>query len=423
MSARARHRRLARHRPRLRRAPGPRGPVASSSPRAAPRRRWRPSRPRGLAGMSSSSSTSATLARMGGGRRSPDRARRRASTPPACSARSGRRATVDPAAFADALRVNVLGTFLAAARDRAGTARIPGRVRGLLGRRRDRAAPALRRLRGVEGRGACGSSRIWPPTGCGPTPSPRGSSPRACTTRRSQAGAARAGADYFERTQRDLEAGGTSPDVAAELVVLAALGRCAGISGRLLSAPWDRGARRVPAAAREPNLATLAHRRPVLREVARWHPRDPPRPRSSAARRSAFAESLDVNWSDELESLHEESSRDHFLDVWRGRRARRAAAAHPGGAAGRPRRRGAPAATCSRTCTPRIPGRDADRGRPRGRRAATGRTRTCPTRSCCSRTCATCRWPTPASTRVVSAEPARARPGRRGRAARSSSAC
>jgi hypothetical protein len=23
-----------------------------------------------------------------------------------------------------------------------------------------------------------------------------------------------------------------------------------------------------------------------------------------------------VNWSDELEDLHEESSRDHFIDVW-----------------------------------------------------------------------------------------------------------
>ena len=31
---------------------------------------------------------------------------------------------------------------------------------------------------------------------------------------------------------------------------------------------------------------------------------------------SAFAEALDVNWSDELEELHQESSRDHFLDVW-----------------------------------------------------------------------------------------------------------
>src|SRR3954454_17660716 len=24
----------------------------------------------------------------------------------------------------------------------------------------------------------------------------------------------------------------------------------------------------------------------------------------------------DVNWSDDLEALHEESSRDHFIDVW-----------------------------------------------------------------------------------------------------------
>jgi SAM-dependent methyltransferase len=30
----------------------------------------------------------------------------------------------------------------------------------------------------------------------------------------------------------------------------------------------------------------------------------------------AYAEGLDVNWSDELEILHEESSRDHFIDVW-----------------------------------------------------------------------------------------------------------
>ncbi len=31
---------------------------------------------------------------------------------------------------------------------------------------------------------------------------------------------------------------------------------------------------------------------------------------------TAYAAPLDVNWSDELEALHEESSRDHFLDVW-----------------------------------------------------------------------------------------------------------
>jgi SAM-dependent methyltransferase len=30
----------------------------------------------------------------------------------------------------------------------------------------------------------------------------------------------------------------------------------------------------------------------------------------------AYAEGLDVNWSDDLEALHREASRDHFLDVW-----------------------------------------------------------------------------------------------------------
>lgn len=31
---------------------------------------------------------------------------------------------------------------------------------------------------------------------------------------------------------------------------------------------------------------------------------------------TAYAQALDANWSDELEALHVESSRDHFLDVW-----------------------------------------------------------------------------------------------------------
>jgi SAM-dependent methyltransferase len=36
----------------------------------------------------------------------------------------------------------------------------------------------------------------------------------------------------------------------------------------------------------------------------------------SEAAFTAYAQSLDVNWSDALEELHEEASRDHFLDVW-----------------------------------------------------------------------------------------------------------
>lgn len=40
-----------------------------------------------------------------------------------------------------------------------------------------------------------------------------------------------------------------------------------------------------------------------------------PLPASADAPYLAFREALDVNWSDELEALHEESSRDHFIDV------------------------------------------------------------------------------------------------------------
>ena len=44
--------------------------------------------------------------------------------------------------------------------------------------------------------------------------------------------------------------------------------------------------------------------------------REPPAGLARDSAYTAYAESLDVNWSDELEALHEESSRDHFLDVW-----------------------------------------------------------------------------------------------------------
>jgi SAM-dependent methyltransferase len=42
----------------------------------------------------------------------------------------------------------------------------------------------------------------------------------------------------------------------------------------------------------------------------------PPDAPSSEDAFTAYAQSLDVNWSDDLEALHSESSRDHFLDVW-----------------------------------------------------------------------------------------------------------
>lgn len=47
---------------------------------------------------------------------------------------------------------------------------------------------------------------------------------------------------------------------------------------------------------------------------------------------SYVADDASVNWSDELEELHEESSRDHFIDVWtRGSMIERLGAVPPGG--------------------------------------------------------------------------------------------
>jgi SAM-dependent methyltransferase len=44
--------------------------------------------------------------------------------------------------------------------------------------------------------------------------------------------------------------------------------------------------------------------------------RDPPPGIPSEDAFVAYAEGLDVNWSDDLEALHREASRDHFIDVW-----------------------------------------------------------------------------------------------------------
>jgi SAM-dependent methyltransferase len=44
--------------------------------------------------------------------------------------------------------------------------------------------------------------------------------------------------------------------------------------------------------------------------------REPPPDLTSDEAFTAYAESLDVNWSDVLEELHREASRDHFMDIW-----------------------------------------------------------------------------------------------------------
>ncbi|MGP0053506.1 MAG: SDR family NAD(P)-dependent oxidoreductase [Solirubrobacteraceae bacterium] len=74
-----------------------------------------------------------------------------------------------------------------------------------------------------------------------------------------EAGPAAAGADYYRRTQLELEAGGFPASEAAELVCFLLSADARGISGRLLSAQWDRW-REAEFRARlraDPSLATL----------------------------------------------------------------------------------------------------------------------------------------------------------------------
>jgi NAD(P)-dependent dehydrogenase (short-subunit alcohol dehydrogenase family) len=48
-----------------------------------------------------------------------------------------------------------------------------------------------------------------------------------------------AGAEYLERTRRELSMGGVPPDLAGRAAVFLLSARSAGITGRLLAAPWD----------------------------------------------------------------------------------------------------------------------------------------------------------------------------------------
>ena len=53
------------------------------------------------------------------------------------------------------------------------------------------------------------------------------------------AGASVAGAEYYERTVTQLDEGGVPAERAAQLVCFLLSDEAAGISGKLISAPWD----------------------------------------------------------------------------------------------------------------------------------------------------------------------------------------
>ena len=73
------------------------------------------------------------------------------------------------------------------------------------------------------------------------------------------AGPERVGADYHERTRRQVEEGGVPPEAAAELVTFLLSGGASGITGKLISAQWDdwRDPHFRRRLADDPDLATL----------------------------------------------------------------------------------------------------------------------------------------------------------------------
>ncbi len=145
---------------------------------------------------------------------------------------------IDPVAFLDVLRINVLGTFLAVrtclpalrATDGPIVAFSGGGATGPLPRYDAYATSKAATVRLVENLAADGV-RI------------NAVAPGFVATRMHEAtlaaGPESAGADYHARTLDDLERGGTPPDVAAELVAFLLSEDARGISGRLISAPWD----------------------------------------------------------------------------------------------------------------------------------------------------------------------------------------
>jgi NAD(P)-dependent dehydrogenase (short-subunit alcohol dehydrogenase family) len=155
----------------------------------------------------------------------------------------GRAVDVEPEAWLDAVRVNLFGTFLVA---RSACRRLVMRSR--------RGSIVL-----FSGGGATGPFPNYTAYACGKVAVVRLAetlaqemagagirvncvAPGFVVTRMHQetlqAGES-AGKEYLERTRREIEGGGVSPDLAARAVSFLVSDAARGITGRLLAAPWD----------------------------------------------------------------------------------------------------------------------------------------------------------------------------------------
>ena len=145
---------------------------------------------------------------------------------------------VEPSDFLNVLRINVLGTFLAARSCAPALHASAGRMvvfsgggaTGPLERFDAYAASKAATVRLVENLARQGIQI-------------NAVAPGFVATRMQEvileAGPERAGRNYYERTQQDLARGGTPPELAAELVSFLLSPQAEGIAGKLISAPWD----------------------------------------------------------------------------------------------------------------------------------------------------------------------------------------
>ena len=145
------------------------------------------------------------------------------------------------------LEINLLGHAARRAPLPAGLRARGGAVVTLQRRRRDRPAAALRRLRGFEGRRRATTENLapsLPATGSGSTASPRASSPRGCTRRRSPPVPSRRGATTSSAPAGPVERAARRRARRPQLVRLLLDAAAAPFSGKLSRLNGIRGASR-----------------------------------------------------------------------------------------------------------------------------------------------------------------------------------
>ncbi len=145
---------------------------------------------------------------------------------------------IDPPEFLDVMRINAFGTFLAVRSCIASLRKSSGRIVAFAG---GGATGPLERFDAYASSKAA-TARLVENVSRQGIPI-NAVAPGFVATRMHDAtiaaGPKTAGEEYYERTKHELQQGGQPPELAAELVAFLLSPQAGGISGKLISAPWD----------------------------------------------------------------------------------------------------------------------------------------------------------------------------------------